>query len=430
VWRRLGFGPAPGDVQAGVALGGPAAVVEDLLARPNTTVADWQWPANQGNGADITRWLSRMFELWAQSPGPVQERVAWSLSGMLVVALNDLVQYADVKDHHNRLRAWKTAGTYKALLQDVATTGPMQKYLSNIFSVPPHANENLARELMELFSLGVTHPLTGQPNYSETDVKEIARALTGYVMDYTTLAVSFNPQSWDTGTKTFLGSDRGAAKLPDVINAIASHDSFKYFVPRRLYKDLTGLTPSNATLGELASIWGSDGDLNGLVGHIARRPEFTADSTIGNRVKSPVELLTSIVRVLGFEKVDQFSFNWISFILRQNPIAAPDVAGWRDSWLHPTHLVTWSNVNNWLTWSDDGSDGVAPPVRNKTVRRLFAEANSTTAGDMALAFAGLYDVSPQTRQAVNAYASSGAWNYYRACATMQLVFDSPEFLVS
>src|SRR5205085_11402287 len=189
-----------------------------------------------------------------------------------------------------------------------------------------------------------------------------------------------------------------------------SQDSFRYFVPRRLYHDLTGITPSNATLAELADVWGSDGDLNALVAHIARRPEFTADSTIGNRVKSPVELLTSIVRVLGFEKVDQFSFNWVSFVLRQNPIAAPDVSGWRDAWLHPSHLVMWSNVNNWLTWSDDGSDGVAPSVRNKTVRRLFAEATSATAGDMALAFAGLYDVSPQTRQAVNAYASSGAWN--------------------
>ena len=430
VWRRLGFGPAPGDVEAGVALGGPSAVIEDLLARPATTQADWQWPADQGDWQDLTRWLSRMFELWAQSPGPVQERVAWSLSGLLVVALTDFVQYNDVKEHANRLRGWNTAGSYKALLQEVANTGPMQKYLSGIFSVPPHPNENLARELMELFSLGVTHPITGAANYTETDVKEVARALTGYVMNWTTLAVSFDPNYSDTGTKSFLGGSQGNARLPEVINAIAAHDSFKYFVPRRLYKDLTGITPSNATMTELANVWGPNGDLNALVAHIARRPEFVDDATIGNRIKSPVELLTSMIRVLGFEKVDQFSLNWVSYVLRQNPIAAPDVAGWRDAWLHPSHLVMWSNINYWLCWTDDGTDTVAPSVRNKTVRRLFAEATSATAGDMALQFAGLYDVSPETRQAVNSYASSGAWNFYRACSVMQLVFDSPEFLVS
>jgi len=430
VWRRLGFGPAPGDVEAGVALGGPSQLIEDLLARPTTTQADWNWPADQGDWQDLTRWLSRLFENWAHSPAPVQERVSWSLTGLLVVALTDFVQYTELKDHQNRLRAWPTT-SYKALLQDVGNSGAMQKYLTGVFSMPPHPNENLARELMELFSLGVTHPVTGAANYSETDVKEIARALTGYLMDWTTLAVSHNPTYWDSGAKTFLGAARGAAKLPEVINAIAAHDSFKYFVPRRIYKELTGITPTNATLGELANVWGADGDLNALVKHIARRPEFLADSTINNRVKSPVELLTSLTKALGYETIDHFSFNWISFVLRQNPIAAPDVNGWADSvWLHPTHVLGWSNISYWLCWGDNGTDAVAPALRNKTVRRLFAEATSATAGDMALRFAGLYDVSPQTREAINAYASSGTWDYYRACATMQLALDTPEFLVS
>lgn len=430
VWRRLGFGPAPGDVEAGVTAGGASAVIEDLLARPETTQADWQLPAELGDWEDLTRFMARMFELWAHSPGPVQERISWILTGITVVAATDTVQYADLKDHQLRLRKWKSAGSYKALLQDIANTGPMQKYLTGIFSMPPHPNENLARELMELFSLGVTHPITGAANYAESDIKEIARALTGYLMDWNNGSVFFDARFWDTGQKTFLGAPRGVAKIEEVINAITTQDSYKYFLPRRMYKELTGLTPSNGTLGELANVWGANGDMNALVAHIARRPEFIADATIGNRVKSPVELLVSAIKLMGYQDVDRFSLNWISWLMRQNPFAAPDVSGWNDAWLHPTHLVVWSNVNYWLCWSDDGTDAIPVEQRNQAVRRLYAEGTSATAGDLALKLAGLYDVSPQTRQAVNDYASGGVWHYYRACSTLQLVLDSPEFLVS
>lgn len=430
VWRRLGFGPAPGDVEAGIAAGGASAVIENLLARPETTQTDWQLPVEDGTWEDLTRFICRLYELWAHSPGPVQERVSWMLTGLLVTGATDTVQYADLKDHQLRLRKWKSAGSYKALLQDVANTGPMQKYLTNIFSMPPHPNENLARELMELFSLGVAHPITGAANYTEADIKEIARALTGYLMDWNNGSVFFDARFWDTGQKTFLGQARGVAKIEEVINAIAAQDSFKYFVPGYLYKELTGLTPSNATLGELANVWGASGDMNALVAHIARRPEFLADTTIGNRVKSPTELLVSTFRVLGYRDIDRFSMNWVSWIMRQNPFAPPDVAGWDNNWLHPTHLVVWSNVNYWLCWSDDGTDAVPVDQRNTAVRRLFAEATNATAADFALKLAGLYDVSPQTRQAVNDYATAGPWHIYRAAAVMQLVLDSPEFLVS
>lgn len=411
-------------------MGGAAALVENLLARPETSQADWELPAELGDWEDGTRFISRLFELWAQSPGQVQERVSWILGGLLVVAATDFVQYPDLKDHQLRLRKWKSAGSYKALLQDVGNTGPMQKYLTGIFSMPPHPNENLAREIMELFSLGVTHPVTGAANYTENDIKEIARALTGYLMDWNTGAVFFDARFWDTGQKTFLGAPRGVAKIEEVINAIAAHDSFKYFVPKRIYKDLTGIEPSNATLGELASVWGPNGDMNALVAHIARRPEFFADATIGNRVKSPVELLVSALKVYGYQDVEQFSLSWVSWILRQNPLNAPDVNGWDNAWLHPTHLVVWANVNYWLSWADNGTEDVPLRQRNTTVRRLAAEATSATGGDLALKLAGLHDVSPQTRQAVNDYASSGTWDYYRACSTIQLVLDSPEFLVS
>jgi uncharacterized protein (DUF1800 family) len=429
-------------VQAGVAAGGASKVIDQLLARPTTTLADWHWPKDQGVWQDETNWLTRLFLNWAQSPGQVQERVSWILTGLLVVGLNDVVQYADIRDHQLRLRNWKTSVTYKALLTSVATSAPMQKYLTNIFSVPPHPNENLARELMELFSMGVTHPKTGAKNYTETDIKEIARALTGYVMDWNTGAVSFKSANWDSGNKTFLGGNRGAAKLTDVINAILDKSTYKYFVPKRLYREFMGFDPSPAAMDEMAVVWGNPGNLNALVSHIVHRPEFLADATIGNRVKSPIELLVSQMRVLGVQNIDDWGVWWTSSLLRQNPMAPPDVSGWDNQWLHPTQIVVWARLNYWFTWHDNGpdkdgtSDATPPEKQNPTVRKLYAEATRSTAADMALQLAGLHDVSTQTRSAIDAYAKAtdyGAnepWSYARACGVMQMVFDSPEFLVS
>jgi uncharacterized protein (DUF1800 family) len=441
VWRRLGFGPAPGDVEAGVAAGGALAVIDDLLSRPATTAASWAWPAAQGNNDDNTRLLTRMFELWGTGPAPVQERVSWILCGLLVTGLNGVVVYGDMKEHQSRLRGWPAAASYKALLHDVANTGPMQKYLTGIFSIPPHPNENLARELMELFSLGVTNPKTGAENYTQGDVEQIARALTGYRMNGTTGAVFYDAAFWDSGDKTFLGADRGAANLTGVIDAIAAHDSFSYFVPRRLYRELVGVDPSATALDEMAEVWGPSGDLKGLIAHIVRRPEFLDDATIGNRVKSPVDLLVSALRVLGKKDLSAASMGFLSGILRQLPIVPPDVAGWETSWLHPSHLVIWSHVSYWLSWSDRGpaKDGTseATPLnqRNPGTRKLFAEATRETAADMALQIAGLHAVSAETRGAIDAFAKSLAWTgepwtYERACGVMQLVFNSPEFLVN
>ncbi|MEY2471656.1 MAG: hypothetical protein QOK28_985 [Actinomycetota bacterium] len=440
VWLRLGFGPAPGDVGAGIAQGGAAAVVDDLLARPATTPTAWGWPAEQNDGQDILRLVNRLFELWATKPGAVQERISWILNGLLVAGYGGQVQFGEMRAHFNRLRSWPTA-SYRSLLSNVVGSAAMQIYLTGINSMPPHANENLARELMELFSLGVTNPRTGALNYTEADVKEIARALTGYKFDTSSRALSFSSANWDSGTKTFLGADRGAAKLADVVNAVATHDSFRFFVPQRFYRELIGFDPSPSALDDMADVWSPDGNLQALVSHIAHRPEFLADTTIGNRVKSPVELLVRAVRVLG--KADLWTVHsWMmSRQLHQRPELPPNVSGWEGSnWLSPGHIVVWSDVAQTLCTSDRGAsfDGTRYEVpateRNVNLRAFYETADRSTAADIAFEMAGLYDVSAETRSAVDAFANAQStagepWSWERACGVMQMVFISPEFLV-
>lgn len=429
VWRRLGFGPDPADVDEGLAMG-PQALIEDLCSRPATHPADWAWPIRP-DWTEARGYQHRLLEIMATSPNPLEERLAWILTGLLVVGTTDSVDYPQIKAHVNDLRTG-ALGSYAQLLAVVAPSTAMQHYLSGIDSSREHPNENLARELMELFSLGVTHPVTGAPNYTENDIKEIARALTGYRFNWSTLQAYFDPSGWDGGVKVFLGGNRGAARMPEVLAAVTSHPSFRYFVPRRLYRELVGLEPDAATLEALASVWGGTGDLRALVRAIARRPEFLSDAAIGARVKCPVELVVGTLRVLGLANTERFYLDWALIVMQQGLFRAPNVSGWPSgaAWLHPGHLIGWSQVLESLCWNDNDFGLVPPEDQSPTIRDLFATGSSQSGGDLALRLAGLWDVSSQTRQAARDFASAGQWTFSRACGLMNLVLASPEFLVN
>jgi hypothetical protein len=122
--------------------------------------------------------------------------------------------------------------------------------------------------------------------------------------------------------------------------------------------------------------------------------------------------------------------DWLLFELCQHPFFAPNVSGWPSgsTWLHAGTLVTWSKVSFWLTCLDNGKADSA--IVSPTIRRLKAEATGATGGALALKLAGLYDVSPQTTQAVRDYAAAGPWDHWRAAGTLALALQSPEFYVN
>src|SRR5581483_12192707 len=96
VWRRLGFGPGPDDVAAGVAAGGAAATIENLLSRPAPPVANWQWPGGTVNNAAMND-ATRLVELMATSYPQVRERIAWILQGILVIAWGEVIGPAEME---------------------------------------------------------------------------------------------------------------------------------------------------------------------------------------------------------------------------------------------------------------------------------------------------------------------------------------------
>lgn len=440
VWRRLGFGPAPDDVEAGVS-SGPQALISNLCGRPATTASQWNWP-NTGHWTDDPYFYARNLELMAFGPNPLQERSCWILMGLLVLARTDEIHLPGLKTYASSLRS-QALGSYNSLLHTITTSAQMQWYLNGFASTREHPNENLARELLELFALGVKHPVSGLPNYSETDVKEIARALTGYRYNWDNDTASFVAAEWDNGPKTFLGAPRGNAAIAEVMQAIYSQSAYPRYVAKRYYEQLVGLAPSVATLDALAGSFGAQGDLRALLTAIANRPEFLAESSHRQRIKCPLELVVSSIRALNLGNLyGERSFYLDSEMdnLQQVLFRAPNVNGWPQgrAWLHPGTVIAWSGHARNFCFRDngidgDGSGGSTPPQnRCSTIRRLAQEGVALSAGaraELCLRLAGLYDASAPTVAAMAAYAGAGAWNHDRACALMQLALVSPDFLV-
>jgi uncharacterized protein (DUF1800 family) len=343
----------------------------------------------------------------------------------VVVGIDGTVYFPDLRDHILRLRA-NPFGSYKQLLADVTTMTGMMKYLSGYQNSKQHPNQNYARELMELFTLGRVHPQTGATNYAETDVQEIARALTGWQYNWTTGASFYQAGYHDTGSKTFLGAARGNAGVPEVIAAVSSHPSWTYHVPKRMYRELVGFDPDAATLDELAPVFGPTGDLNALVAAIANRPEFLSDAAIGARIKSPVELVAAAAKALGVHDLSPFQLSWqMRDMMGQQAFLPPNVSGWPSGprWLHAGYLMTWCSLANALVAS----------VRNlagSPVQQLLTGANKTTAAAVGGGLVGLPSLQPSTAAAVTTYAGGGSWDVNRAAGVITLLLLSPDFLAN
>jgi uncharacterized protein (DUF1800 family) len=422
IWRRLGFGPTSADLDHGVAIG-TKALINELLHRPATSQRQWKLPA-LSSWEDQARYLGRQLELMATSSNPLQERLAWILQGTVVVGVTDSVDFGDLRGHVTRLRV-NPFGSYTRLLRDTAVLPGMMKYLNGDQNTADHPNQNYARELMELFSLGLTNLVTGRPNYTQNDVIQIARALTGYTYDWTTGKITFDPSNFDDGEKHFFGVNQGRAGLAEVISAVSRHPAYRYFIPARLYQELVGHPPDVTTLKSLGALWGTSGDVRSVVGAIARSPAFLAPASIGTRVKSPVELLASGARIMAFP-LGSSDYGWqLSTFMNQHPYFPPNVSGWPEG-------TTWLNAGVDMTWGGIVQDFAAAAAASSTgiAAKLWLTESPRSAPMAVARLCGITDLTAPTARALHAYTTSGSWDRFRAAGAMALVLVSPEFLVN
>jgi hypothetical protein len=249
-------------------------------------------------------------------------------------------------------------GNFRDLILASAQSPAMLRYLDQSISDAEHPNENYARELMELHTLGV------DGGYTETDVVEVARALTGWTLsgDGYGTRFEFRMDMHDTDAKTILGiefpSGRGIEDGLQVIDMLARHPSTAAFIAKKLSRRLVADQPPQSLIDSTAQVFlDSGGDIKTVVRHILTSGEFMAAG--GQKFRRPLEYMVALVRALapalqvndydlivyGLEPMGQMPFHWFP------PNGYPDVAA---AWMNTNGLLHRWNTALTIGLASDG----------------------------------------------------------------------------
>ena len=232
-------------------------------------------------------------------------------------------------------------GDLKSMLQKVTPDLAMLRYLDLAASTGRAPNENYARELLELFTMGVG-------NYSEDDVKAAAKALAGWRLpmrtEPTALTGIFDPRRAFTGTVTFLGST-GTFNTESVVDAILARDATAPFIVRQLVTSFVTPSPADAYVARLADRFRrSRYDTKLLMRDILTSPEFAAPETFRALIKSPTDFMVSTAKALGATNLSG-TIRQYGSTLGQNMFDPPSVAGWGEgaSWISSNTMLQRAN---------------------------------------------------------------------------------------
>jgi uncharacterized protein (DUF1800 family) len=290
----------------------------------------------------------------------LRQRVAFALSQIVVASAVPIPSTSGTATFQ-QIFLDNAFGNYRDILYQVTLNPFMGEYLTMADSTKTAPNENYARELMQLFSIGTVQlnsdgtPLKDDggaaiQTYTVTDVKEVARALTGWTYarlnnvaitdnnarDYSRPMIPVAAR-YDTGAKTFLGKTVPAnapqdASVLAVVDAVFNHANTAPFISKGLIQQLVTSNPSPAYVKRVADVFANNGfgvrgDMRAVVKAILTDPEARGASKAGTsdgKVKEPVLLLTSVARLLG-DKTDGYVFTTRDAGLGQAPFRAPSV---------------------------------------------------------------------------------------------------------
>ncbi|MDX1952148.1 MAG: DUF1800 domain-containing protein [Verrucomicrobiota bacterium] len=285
-------------------------------------------------------------ELMRTSPFPLQEKLALFWHGHFATSIQK-VKSAFLMWQQNDIFRKKGAGRWIELLTAVSKDPAMLIWLDQAQSKKDHPNENFAREVMELFTLG-------EGNYSEKDVTEAARALTGWSLERGTQQF-VNRANWhDPNSKTILG-ETGNWKGEDVLEIILKKPQSNTFICAKLWEFFAGTPPEKETLQNLAHQFSQAGqEFRPLLKAIFRAEEFYADKNLNNQVKSPVQWLVGTVRLLDRELPSSQVSTQMLRTLGQDLFQPPNVKGWDGglSWINTNHLLNRYNFSAALIFGE------------------------------------------------------------------------------
>ena len=277
-------------------------------------------------------WANRMLA----TNRPLEEKMALFWHGHFATSEEKVRDYRKMLKQNELFRAQGT-GNFRDLLIGVAQDPAMLAFLDAGVNVKGAPNENFAREIMEMFSMGVG-------NYSETDIREAARAFTGW--NFIDLDFVVSPEKHDATTKTFFGR-KGSFDGVDVIDVILSQPVTSDYVAGKIYRFFVRqeLSPElRSALG--ARLRESNYEIAPLLETIFLSRDFYSPESMATHIKSPVELVISTYKKFGLTEVPGVpDFNDLTETLGQKLLYPPTVAGWANgkSWITPGLLLARGN---------------------------------------------------------------------------------------
>jgi uncharacterized protein (DUF1800 family) len=277
-------------------------------------------------------WANRMLA----TQRPLEEKMAVFWHGHFATSEEKVRDYRKMLRQNDLFRAQGT-GNFRDLLIGVAQDPAMLAFLDAGVNVKGAPNENFAREIMEMFSMGVG-------NYSETDIREAARAFTGW--NFVDLDFVVTPEKHDESTKSVLGK-QGTFDGVDVIDVILSQPVTSEYVSARIYRYFVRQDLSPALRGELgARFRDANYEIAPLLETIFMSRDFYSPASMATHIKSPVELVISTYKKMGLTEVPGVpDFNDLTEALGQKLLYPPTVAGWANgkSWITPGLLLARGN---------------------------------------------------------------------------------------
>src|SRR5262245_5282546 len=336
LYRRAAFGATAAELKAGLELG-PEKLVAQLLtggppADPDTDKRS-QFMAESVRKANDSTQLAAWWAYRILHTGhPLREKLALFWHNHFATSFAKVLNAGHMLGQYDRIYQ-HALGSFRPMLEDISEKDPaMLIWLDTVESQKGKPNENYARELMELFSLGIG-------NYTEKDIREAAKAFTGYEVEGR--SARFNTSKHDDGQKTVLGQT-GRFKGKDIVRICLEQKACPRFIVRKLYRYLISETadPTPELIEPLAERFGKDFDIAGLVGTILRSNLFFSPEAYRSRIKAPVDYTIGIVRSLE-GRVAPTVIAGAMEQLGQHLFHPPSVKGWDGGpvWLNGQTLL-------------------------------------------------------------------------------------------
>jgi uncharacterized protein (DUF1800 family) len=238
-------------------------------------------------------------------------------------------------------------GNFGELLTGVSKSPAMLAFLNNQQNRKQRPNENFAREVMELFTIG-------RGNYTEKDVKEAARAFTGWSFDEVG-QFQFRQRVHDDGVKTILGKT-GNFTGEDVIQLLLEQKQTAKYITAKIYRYFVNETPDEARINELADkFYQSSYDITSLMQEIYVNDWFYDEKNVGAIIKSPVELLVGLRRAIPMQFEQEETMLLFQRVLGQTLFYPPNVAGWPGgrNWIDSSSLMFRMRVPQVVLYSQE-----------------------------------------------------------------------------